>query len=194
MNETIKNMMERRSIRNYTQEQAPEKVLCGILEAAKYSPNAGNRQTTRILVCTNREINDTLGKIHRVLSQKYNASKAGEPVSLEDGDLDQPELKSSFHQAPTVITLFGPKNFWFTEADCYIMANNICLAAYTHGLGSCIIGGVLDIFHNDYGRRLLENGKIPENFRACLHITLGYPSEGFPEPKPRTYPETIIVR
>jgi nitroreductase len=165
-----------------------------ILEAAKYSPNAGNRQTTQIVVCTNQEINDTMGRIHRVLSRKYNASKPGESVSLEDGDLDQPDLKSAFHQAPTVITLFGPKNFWFTEADCYIMANSICLAAYTYGVGSCIIGGVLDIFQNDYGRKLLKNWKVPENFRTCLHITLGYPSEGFPEPKPRTYPKTIVVR
>jgi nitroreductase len=194
MNETIENMMKRRSIRNYTQEQVPEKILYGILEAAKYSPNAGNRQTTQIIVCTNQEINDTLGKIHHVLFQKHNTSKQGEPVSLGDGDLEQSGLKSSFHQAPTVITLFGPKNFWFTEADCYIMANNICLAAYTYGVGSCIIGGVLDIFHNDYGRKLLENWKVPNNFRACLHITLGYPSEGFSKPKPRTYPEIILVR
>jgi nitroreductase len=165
-----------------------------ILETAKYSPNAGNRQTTQIVVCTNQEINDTLGRIHRVLSRKYNASKPGESVSLEDGDLEQPDLKSAFHQAPTVIMLFGPKNFWFTEADCYIMADSICLAAYTYGVGSCIVGGVLDIFQNDYGRKLLENWKIPANFRPCLYITLGYPSDGFPEPKPRTYPEIIVVR
>jgi nitroreductase len=44
------------------------KILYGILEAAKYSPNAGNRQTTQIVVCTNQEINDTLVRIHRVLS------------------------------------------------------------------------------------------------------------------------------
>jgi nitroreductase len=193
MNETTKNMMERRSIRNYTQEQVPEKILYSIIEAAQYSPNAGNRQTTKIIVCTNKEINDTLGKIHRVLFRKYNASKSGESVSLEDGDLEQQGLEGAFHQAPAAITLFGPKNFWFTEADCYIMANNICLAAYAYGVGSCIIGGVLDIFQNDYGNKLLKDWKVPENFRSCLHITLGYPAEGFPEPKPRTYPEAIVV-
>jgi Nitroreductase len=193
MNEVLKNMAERRSVRLYSKEQVSEDILKTILEAASFSPNAGNRQTTRIAVCQKEEINDTLGKIHHLLFLKYKHSKVGEPVLLEEGDLDQPELTSSFHSAPTVITLFGPKNFLFADADCYIMANNICLAANSLGVGSCIIGVVADIFQNEYGKELLRNWNIPENFRACTHIAMGYPAKGFPIPKPRTYPEYIIV-
>jgi nitroreductase len=194
MNEVIASMMKRRTVRNYTDARVPIDILQSILEAASYSPNAGNRQTTQIVVSTNEEINNMMGKIHRVLSKKYNAAKTKEAILLEDGDLEQYGLESAFHHAPTVLTLFGPKFFRFTEADCYIMADSICLAAYAYGVSSCIIGGVVDIFQNEYGKKLLENWGISEKYSVCLHITLGYAFGLLPDPKPRTYPKTIFVK
>ena len=39
MNAVIKNLIERRSVRGYTKELVPEKVLEEILEAGKYAPS-----------------------------------------------------------------------------------------------------------------------------------------------------------
>jgi len=194
MNEVMKNMIERRSIRKYEDRQLSDELLEQILYAASFSPNAGNRQTTQIVVCQNRELNDRLGRIKKSLSH-IQASTPDRYISKYQPSIaDDPTLPSAFYGAPTVITLFGPKSFWFKAADCYIMANNICLAAYSLGVGSCIVGCVEDIFDSDFGRDTLREWNISDGFEAVVHITLGYPGTGFPPEKPRKYPNPIIVR
>ena len=44
MNEVINNILDRRSVRNYTEEKVPKEILDQLLEVAVWSPNAGNRQ------------------------------------------------------------------------------------------------------------------------------------------------------
>ena len=39
MNETIKNLLERRSVRGYKEDLVPEEVLNEILEAGEYAPS-----------------------------------------------------------------------------------------------------------------------------------------------------------
>lgn len=194
MNEVIKALQGRHSIRKYQKKQIPDEVLEQILLGGACSPNAGNRQTTRIVVCQNAEINDRLGRLKKQLSH-VKLSTPDRYISKEQPSIaDDPTLPSAFYQAPTVITLFGPKNFWFKNADCYIMANNICLAAHSLGVGSCIVGCVEDIFANEYGQKLLKEWQIPEEFEAVTHITLGYLDGPAPSPKPKKYVNPVIVR
>jgi len=194
MNEVMKNMIARRSIRKYEDRQISDELLEQILYAASFSPNAGNRQTTQIVVCQNRELNDRLGRIKKSLSD-IKSSTPDSYISKEQPSIaDDPTLPSAFYCAPTVVTLFGPKNFWFKAADCYIMANSICLAAYSLGIGSCIVGCVEDIFDSDFGRKTLQEWNISDGFEAVVHITLGYLEIGFQTEKPRKYPNPIIVR
>jgi nitroreductase len=107
---------------------------------------------------------------------------------------DDPSIISAFYGAPTVITLFGPRNFLYTEADCYIMANNICLAAYSLGVGSCIMGRAEETFESELGSAMQKEWGVTENFEAKVHITLGYPKDGFPQSKNRKYPNPIVIR
>lgn len=53
MHPVLQNMMERRSIREYSDRQVDMDILNQILQAAYFSPNAGNRQTTRLVVGIN---------------------------------------------------------------------------------------------------------------------------------------------
>ncbi|WP_164919052.1 MULTISPECIES: nitroreductase family protein [Acutalibacteraceae] len=194
MNEVIKNMMERRSIRKYENRQVPDDILEQILYAASFSPNAGNRQTTQIVVCQDAAMNEQLGKIKKSLSH-VSISSPGRYISTDQPSIaDDPTIASAFYSAPTVVTLFGPKRFWFADADCYIMASNICLAAYSLGIGSCLEGVVEDIFDNEFGKEILRKWNVPEHLEAKAHITLGYPVGGFPGVKPRKYPNPIIMR
>lgn len=194
MNDVIKNMVARRSIRKYEDRQLSDALLEQILYAAAFVPNAGNRQTTQIVVCQNRALNDKLGRIKKSLSH-IQPSAPGRYISTDQPSIaDDPTLPSAFYGAPTVLTLFGPKSFWFKAADCYIMASSICLAAFSLGVGSCIVGCVEDIFDSDFGRATLRDWNIPDGFEAVVHITLGYPENGFPPEKPRKYPKPIIVR
>ena len=194
MNKVITAIIERRSIRKYTEKQVPKDVLEQILYSATFSPNAGNRQTTQIVICQDAKLNEKLGHINqlafhgRISTQEKYISKDQPSIA------DDSSIASGFYGAPTVITLFGPRSFLYTEADCWIMANNIALAAYSLNIGSCILGRAADTFASDLGQQLTTEWNIPEEYEAKVHITLGYPAGGFSERKPREYPPPIIVR
>ncbi|MDD3367952.1 MAG: nitroreductase family protein [Lachnospiraceae bacterium] len=194
MNDFMSTLMSRISIRKYKPEQIPDEILAQILYSASFSPNAGNRQSTQMVICQNEQINDKLGRLKRSLSS-IKVSSPGNYISTDQPSIaDDPNIPSAFYDAPTVITLFAPKNFWFKAADCYIMANNICLAAYSMGIGSCIVGCVENIFDTEPGKAILQEWNIRENYEAVTHITLGYPATDFPPQKPRKYPEPIVIR
>lgn len=186
-------MTERRTIRRFLDRQVPMDVVDAILDAASYSPNAGNRQTTVTLVCRGGEVNRKLGRINR--SAFHGRVSSGiNYVSLDEPSIaDDPSISNAFYDAPTVITLFGPRDFLYTEPDCWIMASNIALAAYSMGVGSCILGRSEETFGSDLGRRIATENGIPEDYEAKVHIALGYPDGGFPAAKPREYPERITI-
>ena len=53
MNETIKNLLERRSVRGYKEDLVPEEVLNEILEAGEYAPSGMGQQGTLMVVTQN---------------------------------------------------------------------------------------------------------------------------------------------
>jgi nitroreductase len=56
MNETLKTMWVRRSVRKYKSDPIPEKDLHLILEAARRAPTGANRQNWRMVVVTDAEL------------------------------------------------------------------------------------------------------------------------------------------
>lgn len=65
MNDVIRNLLERRTIRHYKEDQIAEEELQLILQAGLYASTAGGRQSPVMLVCQNREMNERLGRINR---------------------------------------------------------------------------------------------------------------------------------
>ena len=61
MNESIKNMLERRSIRAYKKDLVPQETLDVILEAGEYSPSGMGQQSTLMVVTQNPELVAKLG-------------------------------------------------------------------------------------------------------------------------------------
>ena len=62
MNETLKTMWKRRSIRNYRPDPIPEEDLNLILEAARRAPTGANRQNWRMIVVTDAELRTKTAK------------------------------------------------------------------------------------------------------------------------------------
>ena len=128
-------IMHRRAIRRYDPRQIEESDLQQILEAGMYAPSAGGRQGVIFAVCQDREINEKLGKIKRANS-KWSMASGNNYISKEQPSVaDDPKLTNAFYDAPTVITLFAPKNFLFSAADCATAAENMMLAADAPGWG-----------------------------------------------------------
>jgi nitroreductase len=194
MNAVLKTIVERRSIRKYEPMQVPDEVLEQIFTAAAYSPNAGNRQTTQIVICQDTELNDHLGKINKSAFHGRISTSENNVSSDQPSIADDPSITSAFYGAPTVITLFSPNQFLYSGADCMIMANNICLAAASLGIGSCIVGRAEDIFASDLGAGLSQKWGVPDHYEAKVHITLGFPQGDYPKAKIRKFPNPIVVR
>ncbi len=195
MNEVIQNMADRRSVRAYTGEDIPEDILHSIIEAGYLSPNAGNKQLLRMVVCEDHKINDRLGRLRNLVTRKFWWPKEGEEFTFSDEELDASDVDNSFYNAPCVVYLFSEKDFEFAEGDCYIMSNNLCLAARSFDVASCVISVPTDYFLVDSARQILKDWGIPDNYSIRAHAILGYPEGGFPEAKEHDkYAAPLYVR
>ena len=158
-----------------------------ILQAGLYAPSAGRRQGVLFAVCQDKEVNERLGRIKRANSRPRMATATSYVSRGQPSIADDPNLKSAFYGAPTVITLFAPKNFLFAAEDCAAAAENMMLAADSLGIGSCYIGQGWTAFADPYGQKILRDWDIHVGCYAVMQLLLGYPREGdsHPAPKPR---------
>mgnify|MGYP000511612953 FL=1 len=163
MNETIKNLIERRSCRKYSTTQIKEEELNSVLKAGEYAPTGMGRQSPIILVLQNKE------KIEKL--SKLNAKIMGTD-------------KDPFYGAPTVLIVLADKNIGTYKEDGSLVLGNLMNAAYSIGLGSCWIHRAKEEFETDEGKELLKEWNIPENYVGIGHCVLGYPEEKS-EAKPR---------
>ncbi len=90
-----------------------------------------------------------------------------------------------FYCAPLLVLISaqspGP---WIVE-DCALAAQNLMLAAYARGLGSCWIGFAQSYFNTPAGKQLLG---LPAAWVPVAPIILGHPKVAQP-PVPRKQPE-----
>ena len=163
MNETIKNLVERRSCRKYSSTQIKEDELNSVLKAGEYAPTGMGMQSPIIVVLQNKSIIDKLSKLNAKIMGK-------------DEDL--------FYGAPTVLVVLADKNIGTYIEDGSLVLGNLMNAAYSLGLGSCWIHRAKEEFETDEGKEMLKEWNIPENYVGIGHCILGYPKEKS-EAKPR---------
>lgn len=163
MNETIKNLVERRSCRKYSSTQIKEDELNSVLKAGEYAPTGMGMQFPIIVVLQNKSIIDKLSKINAKIMGK-------------DED--------PFYGAPTVLVVLADKNIGTYIEDGSLVLGNLMNAAYSLGLGSCWIHRAKEEFETDEGKELLKEWNISENYVGIGHCILGYPEEKS-EAKPR---------
>lgn len=163
MNETIKNLVERRSCRKYASTQIKEDELNSVLKAGEYAPTGMGMQSPIIVVLQNKSIIDKLSKINAKIMGK-------------DED--------PFYGAPTVLVVLADKNIGTYIEDGSLVLGNLMNAAYSLGLGSCWIHRAKEEFETDEGKELLKEWNISENYVGIGHCILGYPEEKS-EAKPR---------
>ena len=186
-NEVMQNIMNRRAIRRFEPGQIEETALQQILQAGLYAPSAGGRQGVIFAVSQDKAVNERLGKIKRANSNPSMATSTSYVSREQPSIADDPKLINAFYDAPTVITLFAPKNFLFSAEDCAVAAENMMLAASSLGIGSCYIGQGWTAFADPYGQEILRQWGIRADYDAVMQLLVGYPREGdrHPAPKPR---------
>ena len=194
-NAVMENIITRRTIRRFRSEQITEEELQTVLEAGMYAPSAGGRQGVLFVVSQDRETNEKLGRIKK---NNTNVKMSTDTVYIskeQPSIADDPTIVSAFYDAPTVITLFVPKNFLYGPYDASAAAENMLLAAHSIGLGGCYIGSAWDSFRDAFGQETLIKWNIRTDYYAVIHVLLGYPKEDqAPKGKVRKEGRIILVK
>ncbi len=191
MKELIELIKNRRTIRKYRNEQIREDELSLILEAGIHAPSAGGGQNTKIVALQNRELSEQLGKINvGVMKRREGAHVSDEQPSI----IDDASIRSGFYGAPTVCVIFSRTAGSYSIADSFCSAENMILEASSIGVSSAIIGRAEMTFDNDFGRNLMKEWDIPEDYTARCFVILGYLDGPYPSVKPRKENRIRIIR
>lgn len=194
MNETMQTILHRRAIRRFDERQIEEELLQQILQAGLYAPSAGGKQGVIFAVCQDKEVNERLGKIKRANSNPHMATGKSYVSKEQPSIADDPKLVNAFYGAPTVITMFAPKNFLFSVDDCAVAAENMMLAADSLGIGSCYIGQGWTAFADSYGQEILRKWEIRTDYYAVMQLLLGYPKADDRHPAAKARRNDRILR
>ena len=163
MNETIKNILNRRSVRSYKEDAISDENLELILKAGLYAPSAHNEQTWHFTVIRSAEkINSLSDKVKEAMSK----------VPMEwVSQLGSTPTFNVFYKAPVAILVSMEKKGLNPLADSSAAIQNMMIAAESLGIGSCWIGFPAFYFK--------EDGEYPEFGVPSTHtpryvVTLGY--------------------
>ena len=180
MNETIRQLYGRKSVRVYTDEPIDESIAEEILLAAAMAPTAGNQQLYTILRITDQKLLDRLAEScdHQPFIAK------GKLVLVFCADC----LKwyKAFRSLGCGPRKPGPGDLLLAVDDALIAAQNAVVAAESYGIGSCYIG---DIMENIEEQRDILG--LPEYVFPAAMLVFGYPTEG---QKQRQKPQRADIR
>lgn len=164
--DVLQSISNRRSHRSYKEDQLTEEVLSLIIKAGLEAPSARNRQPWHFSVVQNA---DLLQEIH------VEAAKALMDARNNPRFAD-PDFQIFYH-APTVIFLFGEKDFSWTHVDCGIAVENMALAAEGLGVGSVILGWPLYAFKGEKADDFRARLQCPEGYDFVVALALGYATD-----------------
>ena len=163
MNEILKNLETRRSVRNYKPEQVSDEQLDAVLRAGSYAASGMNNQKAIMVAVRDKATRDLLSKL--------NAAVMGSD-------------RDPFYGAPCVIVVLSdPERSTWVE-DGSLVLGNLMNAAHAVGLGSCWIHRAREVFDTPEGKALLKQWGLPETLRGVGTCILGYANE-VPGDKPR---------
>ncbi|OOM80209.1 nitroreductase [Clostridium sp. BL-8] len=186
MNEVIQNILTRRSIRAYTEDQISNDDLNTLLEAAKFAPSGMGTQAWHFTAVQN------IDKINKLISAIKEALQKS-PVEQLQKIGSNPNF-NPFYNAPTIIITAYDKNSPTKESDSAVALENIMLAAHSLNIGSCWIHALGIVGDDPSVRSILTELGIPENYAIFGTAALGFSSKGEPKASPRKEGTVNIVK
>ncbi len=157
----------RRSIRKYIKREIPEEIIKEIIDCARLAPTANNKQPWLFVVVKNENLKEQIGEI------------ADYGKFIKDADC--------------CIAVFCEETKYYLE-DGSAATQNILLASWYFGIGSCWIAGDKKL----YAEKIRELLGVEKKYKLVSLISLGYPSkeelEKVKNIRKKTLQEVMIVR
>ena len=154
MNEVIKALKERRSIRKFSDKAVPKDKIEAIIEAGLYAPSGMGKQGAAIVAVTRKDLRDKIAAM--------NAKIMG-----HDGF-------DPFYGAPVILIVLGDKNVGTYLYDGSLVMGNLMNAAYSEGLGSIWIHRAKEEFESEEGKAILKELGIEGDWEGIGHCALGF--------------------
>lgn len=166
MNDVLKAMKERRSIRHFKAELPPKEALDQIIEAGLYAASGMGRQATVTLAVTNRALRDKIAAA--------NCRIGG----WQDGF-------DPFYSAPVILVVLAPKSSGTRVYDGSLVLGNMMLAAHALGLGGIWIHRAKEEFELPEFQQLLKELGLEGEWEGVGHCAVGYVEGEAPAAAPR---------
>lgn len=162
MNEIIKAMEERRSIRSFKPVMPKKEDLEQIIRAGLYAASGMGKQAVITVAVTNRELRDRLSEANRSIG---GWAEGFDP----------------FYGAPAVLVVLADKNSFTRVYDGSLVMGNMMLAAHSLGLGSIWIHRAKEEFEKPEYRQFLRDLGVEGEWEGIGHCAVGYIDGGLPQ-------------
>ena len=183
MNEVIRQLIDRKSMRVYTEQEISPADKALILKAAAEAPTAGNQQLYTILDITDQKIKD------RLVETCDHQGMIGEAKMVLVFCADCKKWYDAYLATGCEPRKPSIGDLMLAVSDTMIAAQNAVTAAESLGIGSCYIGDVMENCAEQ--RELLQ---LPEFVFPVGMLIFGYPTQQQKDrPKPERVEQKFIV-
>ena len=162
----------RRSYRAYKPEQITDEQLNAVLEAGTYAPTSRGLQSPFIVAVQNEDLKLRLAKM--------NAEIMGVTTN-------------PYYDAPTYVLVLVPADAPNGIQDASLVLENMMLAAWSKGIGSCCLGSVVPVMNSEEAKPYLERLQLPADYKLQVAIAFGYPAEEIPAAPERDETKAFYV-
>ncbi len=176
----IQTILNHRSIRKYSEKKLDKQILDEILIAGTRASTTGNMQIYSIIVTQEEELKNRLWEVHF----KQDMVKQAPVVLTFCADMNRFNKWCALNNAEPAYDNF----LWFYNAsiDSLLAAQNVAIAAESHGLGICYLGTTTYMADKIAG--ILD---LPKHVVPVTTLVVGYPDES-PELTDRLPIEAIV--
>lgn len=179
----IEAIYGRRAVRAYDARTVDEESIRKLLRAAVQAPSAMNAQPWLFaIVQSQKKLAEVSARAKKMLLEAVR----GDAKTKHYGSLLGDPGFNIFYDASTLVVIGAPRAT-YAEADCWLAAEALMLAAYESGLGTCPIGFAVGVLNEP---DVLAELGFPASAAAIAPIIVGYPSAGA-QPIPRTEPHVV---
>lgn len=174
----------RRAVREYTNEPVDDKLIRALIAAAIQAPSAVNQQPWTFTVVRDQR---ALDRISHAAKSHMLATLPPNTETLRP-HLSDPHFHIFYHAPVLILISASAQGPWIVE-DCALAAQNLMLAAYGAGLGSCWIGFAQSFLNTPEGKALLN---LSPAWVPVAPIIIGHP-KGAPPAVHRNEPEVCWI-
>ena len=183
MNDILKSLWERRSVRVFEEKSITKEEKALILSAALQAPSAGNMTLYTILDITDQKLKDALAVTCD--NQPFIAKASLVLVFCADYN----RWYEFFTRHANTVRKPSYGDLQLASVDAVIAAQNCVVAAESLGIGSCYIGDITENFE-----RHRELFSLPKRVVPVCMLVFGYPTKQQKErEKPQRFKTEDIV-